>query len=226
MSQFTDELKRRELNNPDGLSRRLLDLIQSEGFGDKTLLDVGCGWGRLTLALAPRARRLIGIDRDGSAIARAWKFAEEAAIDNVEFKVADAESIDYRGLGAFDMVVANLCMSDTIIGRSSRALDAGHCLAFACFHMDQWKETEKISSFAYDPARLGEVLDANDFRVEQMEVERDVVEFISMDEAIWAIEGMKPKWQADGRWATFMTYLKQGGRQLTRSHLIVKARKR
>lgn len=226
MSQFTDELKRRELNNPDGLSRRLLDLIQSEGFGDKTLLDVGCGWGRLTLALAPRARRLIGIDRDGSAIARAWKFAEEAAIDNVEFKVADAESIDYRGLGAFDMVVANLCMSDTIIGRSSRALDAGHCLAFACFHMDQWKETEKISSFAYDPARLGEVLDANDFRVEQMEVERDVVEFISMDEAIWAIEGMKQKWQADGRWATFMTYLKQGGRQLTRSHLIVKARKR
>ena len=39
------------------------------------------------------------------------------------------------------LVVAHLCMSDAIIGRSGRALAPGHVLAFVAFHTDQWSET-------------------------------------------------------------------------------------
>lgn len=226
MSRLRDELERRELKKPDSLSRFLLDLIRFEELAERAILDVGCGWGRLTLALAPEARRVLGIDRDRKAIVRARTLAEERALTNVEFRVEDAEAIDYRDLGAFDMVVANLCMSDAIIERASRALDSGCCLAFVCFHADQWKETGKVSPFAYDRPRLERELNKNGFRVEAMEIERDVVEFVSMEEALWAAEGLRPKWEADGRWANYVAYLEQGGRQLTRSHLIVKARKR
>jgi SAM-dependent methyltransferase len=226
MNQFRDELERRELKNPDGLSRVLLDLIRSEGLSDKSILDVGCGWGRLTLTLAPEARRLVGMDRDEKAIVRARTRAEGEGLTNVAFRTEDAESIDYRDIGVFEMIVANLCMSDAIIQRASLALDSGGCLAFACFHSDQWKETGKVSPFAYDQPRLQDALDRNVFRVEHLEVERDVVEFVSPKEALWALEGMRPKWEADGRWASYVKYLEQGGRQLTRSHLIVKARKR
>jgi SAM-dependent methyltransferase len=226
MSRLRGELERRELGKPDSLSRPLLDLIRSEGLAERAILDVGCGWGRLTLALAPEAGRLLGIDRDEKAIARARKLAEERALTNVEFRVEDAEAIDYRDLGAFDMVVANLCMSDAIIERAALVLAPGRCLTFACFHTDQWKETGKVSPFAYDRPRLEAELNKNGFRVEAMEIERDVIEFVSMEEALWATEGLKLKWEADGRWANYVAYLEQGGRQLTRSHLIVKARKR
>lgn len=226
MNRFKDELERRELKRPDGLSRALLDFIRSEGLADKAVLDVGCGWGPLALALAPEARRVIGIDRDAAAIMRARQLAEEGAFTNVEFRVGDAESIDYRDLGSFDMVVTNLCMSDVIIKRASRSLAPGFCLAFTCFHTDQWKETGKVSPFAYDRPRLEAVLDENGFCVERMEIERDTVEFVSEEEALWATEGLRRKWEADGRWANFVAYLEQGGRRLTRSHIIVKARKR
>lgn len=225
MSRVREELERREIGRPDSLSRPLLDLIRSEGLSEKAILDVGCGWGRLTLALAPEARRVLGIDLDAAAIIRARQLAEEGAFTNVEFRVEDAESIDYHDLGSFDMVVTNLCMSDAIIERASRSLAPGLCLAFACFHTDQWKETGKISPFAYDRPRLEAVLDKHGFRVEQVEIERDTVEFASEEEALWATEGLRRKWEADGRWANFVAYLEQGGRRLTRSHLVVKARK-
>lgn len=226
MNRLRDELEQRELKHPDGLSRSLVELIRSEQLREKTILDVGCGWGRLTLALAPDARRLVGIDRDERAIVRARELATSAALTNVEFRTEDAESIDYRDLGQFNMIVANLCMSDTIIWRASLALDSGSALVFACFHTDQWKETGKVSPFAYDRSRLESELVKNEFRIEQMEIEGDQIEFVSKEEALWATEGMRPKWEADGRWENFVAYLGSGGLTLTRSHLIVKARKR
>jgi SAM-dependent methyltransferase len=226
MSRIRKALEQRELKNPDGLSRVLLDVIKSEQLAEKAVLDVGCGWGRLTLALAPDAGRLIGIDRDERAVARARELALAGSFANVEFRVEDAESIDYRDLGAFDMAVANLCMSDAVIWRASLVLGPGACLIFACFHTDQWKETGKVSPFAYDKLHLESELNKNGFRVEQIEIERDVVEFASVDEALWAVEGMRSKWEKDGRWDNYVAYLANGGRQLTRSHLIVKARKR
>ncbi|HLC20975.1 MAG TPA: methyltransferase domain-containing protein, partial [Candidatus Methylomirabilis sp.] len=54
-----------------GLSDTLLRLIREEPVRERTLLDVGCGSGRLTFALATEAGRIIGIDRSAEAIERA-----------------------------------------------------------------------------------------------------------------------------------------------------------
>jgi len=205
----------------------LLELIRAEGVAQKNVLDVGCGEGRLGLAIAPEARWVIGLDRDPAAIARAELAARERGIANIELVVADAETTDYRTLRRpIQMVVAHLCMSDAIIARAAEAIGRGAPLVFAAFHTDQWKETGKISRFAYSQDRLCRVLEDAGFSVEALEVERRVKEFASEGEALLVLVDLRPKWEADGRWANYLAYLRAGGRELTRSHILVKARRR
>ena len=42
--------------------------------------------------------------------------------------------------------------------------------------------------------------------------------------AKWVV-GLEDRWRADGRWFRYIAFLESGGRTLTRSHLLVKARK-
>jgi hypothetical protein len=143
----------------------------------------------------------------------------------VVFVVADAEQADYRALGPPDVVAAHLCMSDAIVARAGAGLSAGGVLAFAAFHVDQWRETGRRSRFAYDEDRTRRVLAECGFVVEHLEVEREVQRFDSVEAALAAAIGLQERWKADGRWFHYMRFLEEGGRTLTRSHLIVKARK-
>ncbi|HWN92421.1 MAG TPA: hypothetical protein VNQ15_13455, partial [Verrucomicrobiae bacterium] len=120
---------------------------------------------------------------------------------------------------------AHLCASDAIIERAGRALRPGHCLGMVAFHVDQWKETGKVSRFAYDKARMELRLKAQGLVVEALEVEREVKRFASVEEGLAAAVGLEDAWRADGRWFRYIAFLEGGGRSLTRAHLIVKARK-
>lgn len=214
-----------------GLSPTLLELILGEGLSGKTVLDVGCGTGRLALALAPHAGRVMGIDWAPDAIAAAEARAQAAGLTQLRFVVADAEKTDYVALlgGAPDLVVANLCMSDAIIARAAEALPPGGVLAFSAFHRDQWIETGVPSRFAYTEAGMEAALSAAGFLPESLALEREVVRFADQPEAEAFCRGMGrlwEKWQQDGRWQGYTRYLAGGGRALTmRSHLIVKARR-
>lgn len=208
-----------------GVSSRFLSLVRSEPLRKLHLLDVGCGWGRVALLLAPEAHRAVGLDNDRAAIQNARRLARERSLGNVKFVVADAERVEY-GEWHPGMVIAHLCMSDAIIERASRALAPGCCLAFVCFHTDQWKETGRVSRFAYSEARMRSALEASDFVPERLEMEREVVEFPGVAEGLRLVEEIRPNWEADGRWANFVAFVEAGGRTLTRSHLIGKARKK
>lgn len=208
-----------------GVSQSFLSLVRSEPLREMNLLDIGCGWGRVALLLAPEAGRVVGLDRDAAAIRNARRLARERSLVNLKFVVADAESVEY-GRWRPEMVVAHLCMSDAIIERASRALAPGRSLAFVCFHTDQWKETGKVSRFAYSEERMHSVLRANGFVPESLEVESEMVEFSTVADGLSLVEEIRPKWEADGRWANFVAFLLSGGRSLTRSHLIGKARRR
>ena len=206
------------------VSLKFLALLEAEDLKDKVTLDVGCGAGRLAFLLAPRCRRVIGIDRDAQAIRDARERAATEGIENVEFHVVDAEAVEYDGFGP-QLIAAHLCMSDAIIARCARALAPGECLAFVAFHVDQWRETGRPSRFAYDEARLASVLRASGFLPEHLEVEREVTRFGTVQEGLAAAAGLEDKWKADGRWQRYVEFLERGGRTLTRSHLIVKARR-
>ena len=207
------------------ISPRFLSLLTEEGLARTRVLDLGCGWGRLTLALAPLAGRVVGLDRDAAAIRDARKRAAAAGLDNVEFHEADVEREEY-GRWAPDVMTAHLCVSDAIIERAGRALPRGGALAMVAFHVDQWRETGKVSRFAFDEGRMEALLRAAAFEPEVIEVEREVKGFTSVEEGLAAAVGLEDRWKADGRWYRYLGFLEAGGRTLTRSHLIVKARKR
>jgi SAM-dependent methyltransferase len=191
-----------------------------------SVLDVGTGTGRLALALAPRARRVVGLDTDASALAEARRRAGQAGLDHVRFVVADAEEADYRALGRPDVVVAHLCMSEAIVTRAAAALEPGGVLAFAAFHVDQWHETGRVSRFACAEDRARAVLDGAGFVVERMEVERTVTRFASAEGGRAHTAGCRARWERDGRWAGWEAFLAGGGRTLTESRLVVFARRR
>jgi threonine dehydrogenase-like Zn-dependent dehydrogenase len=210
--------------DPAGLSVAFLSLLAAEPLEGRTVLDVGTGWGRLALALAPRAGRVVGIDVDAAAVEQARRRAAAAHVGNVEFVVADADAVDY-GPFAPDAVVAHLCMSDRIIAHAGAALRPGQPLAFVAFHADQWRETGRRSRFAYDEEQARRVLEREGFAVEHLEVDREVRTFGSLEEALALAIGLQEKWKTDGRWFHYVKFLEEGGRTLTRSHLLVMARR-
>lgn len=206
------------------LSPRFLALLEAEGLEGKRALDVGCGAGRVTLWLAPRVKHAVGLDRDPRALADARRLAGEAGFTNVEFHEADVEREEYARWQP-NLVTAYLCASDAIVERAGRALAPGQCLAMVAFHVDQWRETGKVSRFAYDESRIERVLRASGFLPEVIEVASDVLRFASVEEGLAAAVGLEDKWRSDGRWFRYIAFLEQGGRTLTRAHLIVKARR-
>lgn len=211
----------------EGVSPAYWNLVVEEPLRDATVLDVGTGQGRIALALAPRCRHVIGIDRDADVIQAARHRAATARAENVDFVVADADVTDYVPLvpDVPALVTAHLFMSDALVERSARVLAPKGALAVVGFHVDQWRETGRPSRFAYDEERMRRVLTAHGFVVEHLEVEREVQSFGSVEEALAAAIGLEEKWKSDGRWFRYIKFLEDGGRTLTRSHLIVKARR-
>ncbi len=211
-----------------GLSPTLLRLIREEPLSERVVLDVGCGSGRLTFALAREAGRIIGIDLAGDAIERARARIVEPGLGHISFERLDAEAIDYRDLAPIDLVVANLCMSNEILRRSAAALPPGHHTAFAAFHLEQWKESGKASRFAYAEGQLERALAETGFEPVYLGVEREVLLLAAPDDGPAYLEasGQATKWTRDGRWEGFLRYLQDGGRELTiRARVIVKARR-
>jgi SAM-dependent methyltransferase len=206
------------------LSPHFLALLAAEGLEALRVLDVGCGTGCLTLWLSPRVKHISGLDRDAAAIQEARRLAGAMRVANVEFHEADVEREEYDRWQP-DLITAHLCASDAIIERAGRALAPGQCLAMVAFHVEQWKETGKVSRFAYDGARMERVLRFHGFAPETVEVERETTRFASVEEGLAAAVGLEDKWRADGRWFRYIAFLEEGGRTLTRAHLIVKARR-
>lgn len=207
-----------------GVSPRFLALLAGEPLGRSRVLDAGCGSGRLSLALAPVSRSVVGLDRDVPALEEARRHAAAAGLANVEFHEADVEAAPYEPWRP-DLVTAHLCASEAIIERAAAALPGGACLAMVAFHVDQWKETGRVSRFAFDEARMRAALVARGFTVEALEVEREERRFGSVEEGLAAAVGLEDRWRADGRWFRYIAFLESGGRTLTRSHLLVKARR-
>ena len=76
-----------------------------------SVLDIGCGAGQLSLALAGEVREAVGTDVSGKMIEAARRLAERERITNVRFFSQDWQKADLDALGFrehFDLVFAHM----------------------------------------------------------------------------------------------------------------------
>lgn len=72
---------------------------------DDNVLDIGCGCGVTTLQAAQRARAALGVDISHPLVGIARDRARAAAVDNVEFVVADAQTHGFDE-GDFEVIIS------------------------------------------------------------------------------------------------------------------------
>ena len=85
-----------------GMSRYPIPHFPLPPGGGRTLLDIGCNWGRWTLAAARAGYRPIGVDPSFEAIVAARRIARQLGID-AQYAVADGRHLPFAD-GAFDVV--------------------------------------------------------------------------------------------------------------------------
>jgi ubiquinone/menaquinone biosynthesis C-methylase UbiE len=85
-----------------GFAETLVEALQLDGRG--RLLDVGCGPGNVTLALAPLFAEAIGLDPDDDMLAEAERRAAHRGVGSVRWVRARAEELP-AGLGEFRAVM-------------------------------------------------------------------------------------------------------------------------
>jgi SAM-dependent methyltransferase len=110
--------------------RRFLDLLPSPG---RLTVDVGCGEGRLTRALAAAGHRAVGADT-ASALVKAARSHPRSA----PAVVADATKLPFPD-GSADLVTAFMCLHDfddmsAAVAEAARILRPGGRFAVALHH--------------------------------------------------------------------------------------------
>jgi ubiquinone/menaquinone biosynthesis C-methylase UbiE len=82
---------------------KLVDIANLTGI--EKVLDVGCGAGHTTGALAPHAQQVIALDLSEAMLAQVNSLAAERRLTNVESRQGDAEHLPFEE-GTFDLVVS------------------------------------------------------------------------------------------------------------------------
>lgn len=91
------------LADPEGQETATLFSLFDD-FAGRSVLEVGCGSGRLTWRYAVRAARVVAIDADPAAIARAVA-SKPAALSHVQFLAEPLEDFAGRATEKFDLAV-------------------------------------------------------------------------------------------------------------------------
>lgn len=88
-------------------TQALLAAVDARPVGPQdVVLDIGCGLGRLTRALADQAGRVIGLDVSSEMIERARRL--NAHLDNVQFIHGDGESLSGIAEESIDICVSHV----------------------------------------------------------------------------------------------------------------------
>lgn len=109
----------------------LLPLIR-QALPARRMLEIGCGAGLLSMALASETQETVGIDVSASAIAFADALKQELGCQNAAFEIGDAEALRFENQ-AFDLllcseVLEHLLRPEQALAEFRRVLKAGGSL--------------------------------------------------------------------------------------------------
>ena len=91
----------------DAVTTMICDAAGVAGAG--RVLDVACGPGAVTAALAVRAREAVGLDAVPAMLEQARRRAEEAGLSNLRFEQGRAEALPFD-TASFDAVVTRIAL--------------------------------------------------------------------------------------------------------------------
>jgi SAM-dependent methyltransferase len=204
------------------LETSFTERLAAEDFTGATVLDLGTGSGRLALLLAPRAKRVVGIDTDEAALDAARDRAREMGASNVTFLTADADTADYRLVvgGGSDYVVASHFMSDAAVRSAASALRPGGKLVFVCHHRDNWIESGRVGRFSFDERQMKALLRETGFLVQFLGIDRTVVTYDDLRALAEAHPYLREKFERDSRWSALRERFGDGPARLTWAALV------
>ena len=81
---------------------------------DDTVLDVGCGEGSVTIPIAKRVKKVIGVDSSPKMLEYLEKRANENNISNIESILKPIEEIRYDEIGDVDVVVCSRSLNGIV----------------------------------------------------------------------------------------------------------------
>ncbi len=87
----------------------------------KTVLDLGCAIGRLSMLMAAQGLEVYGLDASDKAVAFARRWAEDEQMPNVHFELGVATTLPYAS-GFFDAVVANAVLDHLPFSEAEKAV--------------------------------------------------------------------------------------------------------
>jgi SAM-dependent methyltransferase len=161
----------------------LVELVPEDSQG--RWIDVACGPGVISRAMAGKVGSVIGIDLTLAMIEEAEKRAQEEGIENVSFAVGDATSLDF-GDSAFDGAITRLSLHHIpvptrIVAEIARVVRPGGAVVVSDLVADRdadaaaWREeVERLRDPSHwaclTPERLREVGATAGLVVEQEEI--------------------------------------------------------
>jgi len=128
---------------------------------DSTVLELGCGYGRILPALATKAKWVVGIDTSRASL----ELAREALVDagNVRLAAADAVKLPFAD-AVFDVVA---CIQNgisafhvdqrTLIAEAVRVTKPGGAALFSSYSDGFWDERLEWFEVQADAGLLGEI---------------------------------------------------------------------
>ena len=214
------------LRERDRLPKMFLEQLHREDYRHRTVIDVGTGTGRVVWEIAPRAHRVIGVDREERSLREARAYAGIRGFSRVEFVLGDAETTAWSAWSRepVDFVTAHLCLSEAIIFRAARHLRPGGKIILGAIHKDHWKENGRGSNHAFSEDELRDLLVENGFINEFLGLDVTVVECADLLDAERVLgPTIVKKWVEDGRWEGLSDSFDRGARQITLSYVVAKS---
>jgi 2-polyprenyl-3-methyl-5-hydroxy-6-metoxy-1,4-benzoquinol methylase len=118
------------------LQPRMLALVGN--VSGRRLLDLGCGEGAYSRALARRGAQVTGVDGSGTLIAAARDRAAAAGLD-IDYRQANASALDSLPSESFDLIVASMVLMNVedyvgAVREAYRVLAPGGEIAMSITH--------------------------------------------------------------------------------------------